>query len=352
MASAADDSIPRPDAKRIDALVAQLGSKDFQERERASKELIAFGEVALPRLTDASKSPDLEIARRAKDCLKAIAHNAIVDCLIAELKSPGAKSRAEAAYKLSLLRDRAERAVATLLQALEDPDKNVRIRVICSLGQIGPKAAPAVPRLTELLNDPDTENEVRSYAANFALANMGKPAESAVPELLGMLEEKDPFLRYAAAWALGKLGHHHKDVVPALLRAMNTKDDCVLGPAAEALGVIGKEPERCIPALLQALQQAKGKSWGTYDPRPGIMYGLVQFGPATQHAIPTMVALAADENEGEAARRGAVQALWTYWPDTKDELQGLMKRVRNIDVRTELGIVLDHADKFPPHWRR
>ena len=52
-------------ADHIHQLIEQLGSKDFQEREKAAKELITVGEPALDAIRKATKSSDPEITKRA-----------------------------------------------------------------------------------------------------------------------------------------------------------------------------------------------------------------------------------------------------------------------------------------------
>jgi len=51
--------------KKVRKLIARLGDKDFRARERASKELVAFGRPILPLLETAKKSKDAEVASRA-----------------------------------------------------------------------------------------------------------------------------------------------------------------------------------------------------------------------------------------------------------------------------------------------
>jgi HEAT repeat protein len=336
---AADAPPAAADAKHIEQLVNQLGSKDFAERERAKKEVIAVGAAALPRLQSAVKDRDLEIARRAKQCIEEIEINERVAALVVELKSPNPKIRAAAADKLTEMGSLAKPAVPALIQALDDPDKNVRIRVTITLGYIGPAAAAAVPRMAQLLNDRGADSIVRWMAARY-LTYIGRPAESAVPALLRMLEEKDPGLRNGAAQALGALGHHHKDVVPALLHALNVawsqKEGGVLSPIAASLGQIGKDPEHCVPPILQALKGVAGFSWGKDDPRPGLMYGLAYFGPAAKPAISTLVGIAGDEKETSPIRGRAIYALRRIGPDALGELRALQKSVRNSSVAFEI----------------
>jgi HEAT repeat protein len=330
-AVAADAPPPAADAKRIEQLVKQLGSKSFAERERAMKEVIAVGAAALPRLQSATKDRDLEIARRAKQCIEEIKINEKVAAIVAELKSPKPKTRAAAADKLTEMGPLAKPAVPALIQALDDPDKNVRFRVLVTLGHIGPAAAAAVPRMTQLLNDRGADRDVRWAAATY-LSYIGSPAESAVPELLRLLEDRDCGLRGGAALALIVLGHRHKGVVPALLRALEVarsqKDVGVAGYAAAALGKLGKDPEHCVPAILQALQEAGRSPRGVYDQRTALMAGLGYFGPAAERAIPTLAAIAKSEKEEVRIRLGAIEALQMIGPAASGELQALQKSVR------------------------
>jgi hypothetical protein len=61
---------PRPDAKRIDRLIAELDSDDFQTRQQAMAELEKLGESAAAALRRvAANSPSLEVRRRAEQLL-------------------------------------------------------------------------------------------------------------------------------------------------------------------------------------------------------------------------------------------------------------------------------------------
>src|SRR6266849_6519258 len=60
------------DSKRIKALVTQLGSREFREREEATQRLIAVGSPALEYLQNATTSSDAEIRRRAREAVERI----------------------------------------------------------------------------------------------------------------------------------------------------------------------------------------------------------------------------------------------------------------------------------------
>lgn len=61
-----------PTKERIDRLIEQLGSNNFAEREKASKELEATGLPALEALRQAAKSDDAEVRKRAETLLPKI----------------------------------------------------------------------------------------------------------------------------------------------------------------------------------------------------------------------------------------------------------------------------------------
>ncbi len=59
-------------AAKLDALIEKLGSSEFQAREQAAKDLIAFGPDARGKLREALKSPDAEVRDRARAILDAL----------------------------------------------------------------------------------------------------------------------------------------------------------------------------------------------------------------------------------------------------------------------------------------
>src|SRR5439155_24686324 len=63
------------DRDKIQALVRQLGDDSFDVREKASAGLVALGNGARPFLEKALGDPDLEVSRRAQDCLRLIIEN-------------------------------------------------------------------------------------------------------------------------------------------------------------------------------------------------------------------------------------------------------------------------------------
>src|SRR5262249_2992550 len=58
--------------EKIQTLIDRLGDSSYEQREKASQALVALGTLPVPLLNQAVNNPDLEIARRAEDCLRLI----------------------------------------------------------------------------------------------------------------------------------------------------------------------------------------------------------------------------------------------------------------------------------------
>ena len=56
--------------QEIKSLVNQLGSKRFNDREDAARQLSLLGKTALPALRDAARSADAEVRRRAQQLME------------------------------------------------------------------------------------------------------------------------------------------------------------------------------------------------------------------------------------------------------------------------------------------
>jgi hypothetical protein len=66
----ADDGKASKSQEEIKSLVNQLGSKRFQEREEAARELSQLGKAALASLQEAAQRPDAEVRRRAQQLVE------------------------------------------------------------------------------------------------------------------------------------------------------------------------------------------------------------------------------------------------------------------------------------------
>src|SRR5262249_7435137 len=65
-------TISNADLERIGQLIRDLGDDSFEARQKASAQLVAIGAAAVPLLKQATKNDDIEVVRRAQECLKHI----------------------------------------------------------------------------------------------------------------------------------------------------------------------------------------------------------------------------------------------------------------------------------------
>ena len=78
-------SLTPTERTKVDALIKQLGHRLYRKRELASKALIARGMVVVRLLERELENDDVEVARRAKDCIDAIRQGPSIDLVLAVL---------------------------------------------------------------------------------------------------------------------------------------------------------------------------------------------------------------------------------------------------------------------------
>jgi hypothetical protein len=150
------------DEERIRRLIQQLSDDTFAVREKASASLVEEGARAAFLLRQAARNPELEVARRAQQCLTAI----------------------DAAAGLPVIQ------AAAQLVAIRNP----------------PDAAEVLLAYLPFAPDGPTAREVHAALAEVAIRD-GKPD----PVLVDALESKDPVRRAAAAAALGRDGGAYQE---------------------------------------------------------------------------------------------------------------------------------------------
>lgn len=175
--------------QKTEQLIRRLGSDSFTEREQATKDLIATGESALPFLRAMTKSPDFELAGRAKQIVTAIERNLVINSAIAGLKDPDPTKRASAAEAIRLLGPSGEPAVPVLIALLKDPDSKVRNRSAAALGRIGLASKAAVPNLLQMALNDNEPQETRLLALG-SLWFIGPDAKDALAKAQKATEGK------------------------------------------------------------------------------------------------------------------------------------------------------------------
>lgn len=277
---------------------------------------------------------------------------------VADLASPSARVRRDAAQALRTAPTLPEAAIPALAKALKDDDALVRQAAVAALAKAGPAASPAAADLVGLLPGEDG-NVVRvlvgigkpavpaltrvldggtpkaQQAALQALGAIGPDAAAALPALRAVLadpkakEESGRERLKAAALALGQFGPAGKEAVPDLIGAVTGWDNYSgENPAAiEALGALGPVAKDAVPVLIEELQRPGGKY---HRRRVVAAWALGRIGdPAA--LTPLIRMLDRDDNEEQAA---AAAALGGFGPAAADAVPVLTSIVRGFgDIR-------------------
>ncbi|MEI6773110.1 MAG: hypothetical protein WCL90_16270, partial [Planctomycetota bacterium] len=176
------------DAIQIKALIAKLGDDNFETREQTSATLNAIGIAALPDLKTASKSPDVEISRRAKDCIQKIEEGSRKFVVAASIRLLGKKNPQGALATLINYSQFAE-----LDQTTED-----LIQAIISTGSSN--GTPEKPIIDAI----GGKNALAKTVCAEALAIINP--ELFKKEALSLLDSDEPRVRYKIALTFAKLG--------------------------------------------------------------------------------------------------------------------------------------------------
>lgn len=183
--------------------------------------------------------------------------------LVANLKSPNAGTRQEAAAALG--KSRRREAVTPLAALVRDPEVRVRLEVVRALRAL--REPSGVPALVTSLGDGDRDVReeaigtlVEIYTERDRVGRVGQFLEifsdeydrtSVAPNtvvdptveqrLAGSLRDQDAVIREQAALALGIL--NARSTLPALANALRDPDAGVRGAAATAIGKVGTASE-------------------------------------------------------------------------------------------------------------
>jgi HEAT repeat protein len=175
-------SLKDADRSVIEKLVKNLDSNVFSVRDKATKELVARGKLALPFLKKAIEDGPLEVVMRAKECLQKIEkasaseQPATVARLLALRNVPGAveallnyapsaddpNTEEEVLHSMALLAVHGDKIDPVLVAALKDQNPDRRAAVAYLLGLYGSMAHREVVR--QLLADPDAHVQSRAAA--------------------------------------------------------------------------------------------------------------------------------------------------------------------------------------------
>jgi HEAT repeat protein len=174
------------------------------------------------------KSPNAGTRQDAAAALGKSRRREAVTPLAALVRDPEARVRLEVVRALRALRDPA--GVPALVTSLGDGDREVREEAIGTLVEIYTERDRVGPvgRFLEIFSDEYDRTTIAPYTSVDPLAEQG---------LAGSLRDEDPALREQAALALGIL--NARATLPALANALRDPDPGVRGAAATSIGKIG-----------------------------------------------------------------------------------------------------------------
>ena len=207
--------------------------------------------------------------------------------------------RLRALLVLSEMGPLAGQAAPALIGTLKDEDITLRTASALVLGRIGPAAKDAIPILRDYLKVRD--HGLHIYSA-LALARISPDCGDAVLALIEDLRDEQSATHIQAAMALGQVGPAAQSAIPEL--AASLKDRTMLGvEAARALWKIGYKKDVVVQSLVEAIQR------GDNFVRMESLRTLSEIGPSARAALPTLVALWAENNDVVFHSRIAVLAI-------------------------------------------
>jgi HEAT repeat protein len=231
--------------EHLTALVKKLGHDLFSQREEASDQLIKAGAVALPFLREAIKERDLEVARRAEECIQAIEQTPHFE---------------QAAAALRLLAQRKPAQTAEVLLAFASfASENLETELFTTLAAValGADGKPTAPLLAAL-----RDNDVaRRTASVFALGRLDPvPRDPLTP----LFKDPTPRIRYGAARALLRTGA--KDAVPVLTALLGEGTPPLVYEVEELLGQVAGEsaPSVALGAADEPARKKSREAWETW----------------------------------------------------------------------------------------
>jgi HEAT repeat protein len=204
------------DRDQLKTLIRQLGDDSFEVREKASAKLVTLGAVVETLLEEAVKTnEDIEVVRRAEECLRLIRR--------------GASAKVPAAAVRMLGSRKAQGAAEVLLGYLPFADNDaVADDVRRALAAVAVRDGKPDPVVVAALTD---KLAVRRAAAAEALCRAG--TKESFPAIRKLLQDPQPEVRLQVALALASL--KDKDTFPVLIELLGQLPSDQTWPVEEIL---------------------------------------------------------------------------------------------------------------------
>jgi HEAT repeat protein len=226
-------SLTAEDRDELTRQIKELGNDNFAARQRASHQIIRFGQPAVPYLRQALANTDPEVVRRARFCIE-------------ELERAAGPALPAAAARMLALR-RPAGAIPVLLNYLPfNEDESVEEQVLTALATLTAAGGGPDPAVINAVHE---REPARRAGAAFVLARDGAPEHQEVARQF--LSDSEPKVRLRAAQGL--LAAQDRNAVPALIALV------VEGPVS-----VGWQAEETLYRIAQ--DQSPVQSIGTGEP--------------------------------------------------------------------------------------
>jgi HEAT repeat protein len=230
------------DRTTIRDLIAKLGAEGFAAREKAAKDLFAFGRRSLPQLRETVKSPDAETARRAKQ-------------LVERIEREPAHHLPAAALRILAVRKPSGSVEALLAYFPYAEDETLTSEGQKSLALLAMRDGKLDPALLRALSD--KQAALRAIAAEALAKGGGTEGRAAVRKLL---KDDAPSVRLRVALTLAAL--KEREGVPVLIDLLTVLPSDDLGEVEDALyQLAGETAPDVVPGNEPAERQKCRDAW-------------------------------------------------------------------------------------------
>jgi cyclophilin family peptidyl-prolyl cis-trans isomerase len=238
------------DREKIAALIRDLGAEGFRVREIAAIELVKMGDKATSLLRQAKDSRDLEVARRAEQCLAKIEPKRRPEITIA-------------AARLLAARRPAATAETLLKFAPFAGDPDVLAGVCDTLAAVAVRDGKPEPALTGAL---DSKQPLGRGLAGEALIRAGQA--DVVPAVRALLDDTDRLVRRRVGLAF--VDQKDKTVIPGLIELLADLPSDHSGAIVEQLEQIALDKSPRVPeGDDEATRQQRRDAWAAWWAKNG-----------------------------------------------------------------------------------
>jgi HEAT repeat protein len=298
-----------------------------------------FPDEAVPVLIKALKDPEPEVRLSAARSLGGITESqskSVVEGLADAIRNDSeAGVRKQALHSLGRIKVADSLVYESLAGALSDEDREVRresARVIAELGA----SASMLKEITAGLKDSDPQ--VRRNLLRALQGLDSADLKAVIHPVAELIEDKDRYVRIQAVRVIGSAGPAGAEVLPALINALSDERREVIQEAARTLNALGsQQAQKALPELLELLSAGTSAlgyntvsavstvvttigepavpslvellSHDNFEVRAQSASILGRIGPGAEEAVPVLTGIYQNENEHDAARREAYNAL-------------------------------------------